>query len=505
MAFEKDGVKITTLHGSYFGRTVLKTSLSENELNPINLMRMLEDVLPTHFNNRKQIDYLIGVYRGNQDILNKTKLIRPEINNKVVENTSFHIVEFKKGYVYGDPIQYVQRGDSWRDEIDKLNKIMLNNDKHKKDLDLAEYQYIAGQSYRMVLPNKDENKPAVFYTLNPKDAGVVYSTSYDGEPMVAFYLSPKMNYSTKGLYYVLTVYTKKNVFVFKTNENANGDFTTELSLSYIRDEQPIQEVNPLGYIPIIEYPLNQNRLGLVELVLDMQNAINLITSNDLDDIEQYVNALMVFYNADFTTDEFKKMIEAGAVNLKSNADRGQQASAEILTNKLQHSETKVLFDRIYNNMLTIAGVPRMTEKTSSGDTGQARLVGEGWTMADQRAKQDELAFKASEKRFLDILLSILEQKPNTGLKNLKTSDIEIKFTRNKSDNLLTKTQALLQLKEANVDPYTAFNVVSLFSDSNEVVNASKAYHGEEGFWKQQEPSTNPTNDDTVIPNGSNQT
>ena len=247
--------------------------------------------------------------------------------------------------------------------------------------------------------------------------------------------------------------------------------------------------------------MNKSRLGVIELVKSILDALNKISSNDIDEIEQFVQSLLVLINADIDAEEYEKMLVLGAAKFVSNDDRGQKVDVKLLSNKLEHADTKVLYDRLYNNMLTIAGVPKMTDKSSSGDTGQARLVGEGWIMADERAKQDELSFKIGEKELLKIAIAICESKSETGIKKLRTSDIEIKFTRNKSDNILVKTQALLNLKSSQVSPEVAFNVIGLFSDSNEVVNKSVDFFGED-FWKVEEEQTQPNN--TVTENG-NQT
>ena len=122
-----------------------------------------------------------------------------------------------------------------------------------------------------------------------------------------------------------------------------------------------------------------------------------------------------------------------------------------------------------------------------GDTGQARLLGEGWTMADERAKQDELSFKKSEKQFLKLILNICKHKNK--IINLKISDIDIKFTRNKSDNLLVKTQGLMNMKQSQVSPDIAFAICGLFSDPNDVYTKSKKYFGED-FWKTESPIQN---------------
>lgn len=481
MAFED--TKTNELRYSYLiGRDVLKTSFSKDELNAETIKLILLDVLPTHFENRKEIDYLIGYYKGNQDILNKVKLVRPEINNKVIENNAYHLVEFKKSFVFGDPIQYVQRGDSEKTEIETLNNYMISNDKSSKDKDLAEDMYITGTGFRLIFANDDPKLPFVIYNANPKNANVVYSTGYDGSPVLCFYITEKIDYeNNKEIYYVITVYTEKEVFTFRTN-NKPFDTNNKLDLTIQEEFDEWKKVNWVGYLPIIEYPLNKSRLGLIELVKSILDTLNKISSNDIDAIEQYVQSLLVLYNIDIDTDDFKKMVAAGAILANSNKDRGQEGKIDLLKNELSHSETKVLFDRLYNNMLTIVGIPRMTDKASSGDTGQARLIGEGWSMADQKAKQDELSFKLSEKQLIRRALRICKQKTNTGISTLESSDIDIKFTRNKSDNMLVKAETLQLLKACQVAPEIAFEASQLFSDSSDSVKQSQAFFGDD-FWQ----------------------
>lgn len=105
-------------------------------------------------------------------------------------------------------------------------------------------------------------------------------------------------------------------------------------------------------------------------------------------------------------------------------------------------------------------------------------------MADERAKQDELSFKKSERQFLKLILRICKYKGK--LKTLKISDIDIKPTRMKSDNLLVKTQGLQNMKDAQVPPEIAFTICGLFSDPNDVYAKAKAYYGDD-FWKSESP------------------
>lgn len=53
---------------------------------------------------------LMRYEKGIQPLVRK-KIIRKEVNIKVSDNLANQITEFKLGYVWGQPITYVQRGN----------------------------------------------------------------------------------------------------------------------------------------------------------------------------------------------------------------------------------------------------------------------------------------------------------------------------------------------------------------------------------------------------------
>ena len=487
----------------FFGRRVLRYSLEKKDLTAEKIMEILPEVLREHEKNAREIDYLYRYYKGFQPILKKEKNVRPEINNKVLENHAFEIVEFKKAYVYGEPVQYVQKGEknseSVNPEISVINKFMESEDKSSKDKDLAEWQYICGTAYRWAdVDGQDDEDDAPFEisTPDPRRTFVVYSSGIKGEQLFSGHYSwfsknliSEDGHSYTSKYRIITIYTEDKMYKFKESFGVCELMQQNLPQIGIDDEKEKQvEAYPLlikGH-RIVEYPLNTARLGLIELVMSGLNALNRIKSDDLDGIDQFIQSLLVFVNQQIDVEDFKKLIEAGAIEVATQ-DPSKPADVKLLTSQLLHSETKIVTDDIYNNVLTICGIPRLNDKPSGGDTGQARLLGEGWTMADERAKQDELSFKKSERQFLKLILNIC--KHENQIKNLKISDIDIKFTRNKSDNLLVKTQGLMNMKQAQVTPEVAFTICGLFSDPNDVYAKSKKFFGED-FWKNENPIQN---------------
>lgn len=174
---------MTNTNRTLFGREVI--FCDEPEITRNNLLDVLTQALTVHQKNSNDIDYLYKYYRGKQPILQRTKQIRPEICNKIVENHAYEIVEFKKGYIFGEPVQYVRRGESIEeDHISLLNEYMFIADKAQKDKELAEWFLIGGTAYRMVLPSSemDPDIPFEIDTLDPRYAFVVYYNGFGKKP-----------------------------------------------------------------------------------------------------------------------------------------------------------------------------------------------------------------------------------------------------------------------------------------------------------------------------------
>lgn len=482
----------------FFGRRKLLSSYTKSEINENTLAEILPQVLREHEINANEIDYLYNYYKGKQPILDKTKIVRPEINNITLENHAFEIVEFKKSYVYGEPIQYVQKGEKEGEkinpEISLLNKFMESEDKSSLDKELAEWQYISGTAYRWVEVDKEDEEDEAPFEMSvpdPRRTFVVYNSGIKEYPLFSGYIS----YFTKNImtddqtpkvvnYREVTIYTDKYKYIFSEEEKQNEFKVMPQSIPISNDMVTAYPLEIPGQ-RIIEYPLNNSRLGLIELVMSDLEAINKIKSADLDGIDQFIQSLLVFVNQEIDLPTFKKLVANGAIQV-SSSDPNKPADVKLLTNQLTHTETKVVSDDRYESMLSIVGIPRLNHKASGGDTGQARLLGEGWTMADERAKQDELSFKKSERKMLKLVINICKYKTkdkDEKIENLKLSDIDIKFTRNKSDNLLVKTQGLMNMKDSQVPPEVAFVTCGLFSDPNDVYQKGKEYYGED-FWKQ---------------------
>lgn len=428
-----------------FGRTIITTA--EEEITPDNVVAVIQKAVEdVHNQNSDEIDYLYNYYKGDQPILERIKEIRPEINNMIVENRAKEIVDFKTGYLIGEPIQYIGKDDSISDKVQLLNDMMNAEDKDSKDSEIVEWQMICGTAFRMVLPDDSETNileeeelcPFEIYTLDPRQTFVVYSAGVDGKPMAGVYYVVDSNNDT---YY--SVYTNDSFYKLKNFE-----------------EIVERQANPLGRIPIIEYPANNARLGAFETVITMLDAINKIDSNRVDGIEQFIQSLIVCTNCKFDEDTTAgDMMQAGIVNLTSV--EGMEQKIQILSEQLNQSETQTLKDDLYDTVLTICSIPNRASNMA-GDTGIAVMYRNGWSSAEASAKKSELIFKKSEREFLKLALQIAS---TLGGPDLKFSDLDIKFTRRNYEDIATKVNTLVaMLNNDKIAPKLAFIYSNMFPD-----------------------------------------
>ena len=438
------------------GRKMIKSS--EKEVTVNNIVDILNAALVTHWRNRSEIRYLWKYYRGVQPILDRKKEVRPEINNIVIENRADEIVSFKSGYLMGEPLQYVARGegDDISEAINQLNDYVFTEEKASKDKELADFFHICGTAYRMILPdNKEEEDESPFeiYTLDPWNTFVVYENSLAKRPLL-------------GVTYV-------------TDEKGNITYSCYSKDEYfeIKNEKIItHESHVLGDIPIIEYPLNMARIGAFEVVITLLNAINTVDSNRVDGVEQFIQALMLFHNVDISSDDYAKLREQGAIKFR-DIDVNMRADVDYLINELKQGETQTLKDDLYQTILTITGMPSQADGNNSDSSNNgAVILRNGWQSAEARAKDTELMFKKSERIFLKIALNIC--KTLRGM-NLKVSNVDIKFTRRNYENILQKAQVLdTMLKNEKIHPQLAFTHSGMFTDSESAYKMSEEHYEE---------------------------
>ena len=169
-----------------FGRKALMSSYTE--INESNIEKAFAEIRSDFEANSMQCETLWKYYRGDQNILYRTKTKRPEICNRAVVNCPLEIVNFKSGYSFGEPVQYVCRASGEDEEISRrvadLNEFMYNAGKFGLDKELGDWLFTCGTAYRMIMSG-DDIQPFRIDTLDPRNTGVAYSADFGRAPVMA--------------------------------------------------------------------------------------------------------------------------------------------------------------------------------------------------------------------------------------------------------------------------------------------------------------------------------
>lgn len=433
------------------GRKTIYTEATE--IDASNVVQELEKALKVHAKNSADIDYLYNYYKGKQPILDRIKTVRPEINNKIVENRAYEIVSFKVGYLLDEPIQYVcQRGEAANfDGINLLNAFMEAENKATKDKELADWFTICGTAYRLLTVKQEQEEdeaPFNLYTLDPRYSFIVYSSGIDNKKMMGV---KYVKLSDNTILY--SVYT----------DNAYYEICEGKIIS--------SEFHSLGEVPMFEYQANMAKIGAFEMVLPLLDAINKVSSNRVDGVEQFIQGLLILKNLDLSVEEINQMGASGAIKIPIDS------VIEYLVSELDQTQTQKLVDHLYQTVLTICGMPNRNGGSSTSDTGTAVVMRDGWKVAENRAKDTELMFRKSEREFLKTVLFVVNTLSGT---EIKPSNIRIKFTRQNHENILEKTQVLAALLgTGKIHPKYAFELSGLFSEPDLACQESMQYESEQ--------------------------
>lgn len=436
-----------------FGRKVAKVNYEE--VTDENFFKILQEGISCLNWNKQVIKYLDDYKKGDCPARYRVKTIRDDINNKVIENRAWEIVQFKNAQTNAEPIQYIglRKEDAISKSVEKLNDYARVANKHKKDIDAGEWTSTVGMGYKAVQRTNNRLKPFRIISPSPMECIIVYSGITD-EPLLA--IQEREDENGQRLWQCFDSHFERIVQNGKLNQlivSNDGQVATKRLHMY-------------ADIPIVEFPNNKDRISDIELVIDLLDAINNYQSNRLDSVEQMVQAFFKFVNCDIDTETFEKMKKSGALCVKSNNGENK-ADVDILTINLNQADVQIAKDDIQQAINDILAIPSKQGNTG-GDTQGAVELRNGWDFAKSRAKIKDQYIIEAEMRLANVMLGLIKD-PNV---NITEFDFTAQIIHNPTDNLVARVNALSQLLACGVNPKIAMETVALWGDTEKAYQMS---------------------------------
>ena len=445
-----------------------KRIIIDSEINRQTIINILNKAWAIHQTNINDMKYLIEYYKGNQDIDNRETTYTSGINEKVTLNYAYSSVRDIIGYTFGKPAQLIQRKIKHRKDMEKIADILEYENSALADHETALLTAITGIGYLCTLPTEElysDYMPDVPVKINSLDNLTTFCVQ-----------SPKMGNPVilSCTYYS---YNKKTYFLCFTDEEiykieCDGKFSLNTNAKIVE-----QDINPIGLNPITMVQNNKFLMGDFEVAISVLNALNLIASDSVNDVENVIQSLLVIINAELNKENVDKVKKNRILELVGQV--GANVDAKFIYKQLDSLGIQNLREYFEEAYKTIIGIPdRKTRGGGGGETGDAVKLRDGWADIEIVARIKENYFKVAKKKQLAVIINIL-QKLNYISNKIKLVDLDVKFSRNKNDNLQTKAQSYATIiGTKTIAPEDALEMADMTTDVTEVITRGKAYWNE---------------------------
>ena len=451
----------------------IKIFTDQKEITRDNVLSVLRKAYSKHRINAAEIQYLFDYESGIQP-LPYQKIIRPEINIQTSDNIANYVTEFNKGYFWGTPLIYTQRGNKEHHDTDvdtdsfgisALNEMMINGVCiGRENQKLADFVEKSGIGHRIVDIKRDWSSEAYqssyvnVYTLDSRNTFCVY---YDGigQPKVM-----AVTYAKRSGRVYFSCFTKTKRFEIQ------GDNLEEFP-------------NIMGDIPIVEYERSVDRSGCFERQIDLMDNLNSMVSNFANDVAQKTQEIWWGNDIDFPTDpdtgEVIKPKSGQWLLTHSDSSGGTNQKIQPMSSTFDSSPTLSAITDTRNEILKRCFVPMQYSSEGGGSTGIASSISSGWDSAAVDADRKQQLIEGAAREELTLILkaiSLVDKKylpEDDPLRKIHCTDIDLKFTRRQNWDISTKANAYATLVSHGVHGRHALKVVNLFDDVEQVYLDSK--------------------------------
>ena len=417
------------------------------------------------------------------------------INNIVLVPDLKAMVDWKTGYVYGNPIKYAQSKTSETDDINYLNKYVRSACQRAVDKEVGKWAFATGVGYYFIEPkstkfNIENEAPYVVYHRESDSCTKVYSAFGSKEPLfdMLYTTYEEIKDGHKKEVKVLDIYFEDFLYTYEKGFGVtNWKRTNTQSRGFAKP------------LPLVEKRFNTDGIGIVSMGETLQNAVDNLLSNGLDNVEDIVNEIFVYKNvnlgktAEDQAENHRKMKKSGALVLNGGS-KDMPPSVDTISTKLSLSEVRELFAIIDAKFHSSLGVPmEMSNTNSGGTTKSGSEVANGYDNAYNRALDDINTMIVADTELLNKIMWICQNSVGNKINNLAPSEIEIKYSLNLTDNILTKTQSYVNLVQVGVPHTIALRLCKLSNDpeaEGKIIEEYAEKKAQKAFEQSQENQVN---------------
>ena len=289
-----------------------------------------------------------------------------KINNKVNNDFFGEIVDFKVGYFAGEPISYsysntdeaeeVTGGEKGVDEATKvITDFTTRNNMFGVDMETTKYASIYGYAGRLFYVDKEGNERVM--PIHGYETIILSDTDISEPEYAIRYFKSK---DIKGAEtWTVEFYDNKNITTFK------GDSLLSLAI-----EGEIKE-HLFDYCPLQGVANNKEHIGDAEKVLALIDDYDKVISDNSNEIESFVHAIMLTSILGKDVEETLKRAQAsGILNIPPvGATNTVSDPVKWVTKNINDAFTEHHLERTENNIYRFSRTPNLDDESFGSASG----------------------------------------------------------------------------------------------------------------------------------------
>lgn len=368
-------------------------------------------------------------YMGKHAIEDKKRIEDDAPNSKVVCNHAKDIADIATGYFMGNPITYTNTMEADIDPLLVAFDIAGIND---VDAENALEMSIFGAGYEYVYVKEDENTP-VSRNVAATNTFIITDDSIEERELAGVYYYKKVNAAENTAVYVAIVGTENYIYELNVLDS-------ESDVRQPVTEDPVEHF--FGGVPFIEFLNNKDGIGDFEQQIPLIDAYNTLMSDRVNDIEQFIDAILVIYGSILGEDEEETDEALKDLHKRKLLELSLDSKAEYLTRQLDQNGTEILRKAIKEDIYNFSHVPNFMDENFAGNTSgvamEYKLLG-----LEMLTKMKERYYRKGLRKRIALYANYMKMQAVS----VQAGSIIPEFTRSLPKNLVELAQIVVNLKD----------------------------------------------------------
>lgn len=395
---------------------------------------LIQKQIAKHNNMLQRYTYLENMYKGFHDIFKGPDKENWKPDNRLAVNFPRYITDTFTGYGYGVPIKVTHPDEKVNDAIQLFGR---QNEITDHEAEMVKKCCIYGHAFEFMYQN--EQHETKVSSISPKELFVVYDDKLSQRALFAVRYGVHPQSSDKAGKTYGEVYTRDFIYRF--------------------EDKKVQEAeeNPYGFIPCVEWRLNDERMGLFEPITGLVETYNATLGEKANDVDAFAEAYLAILGAELDDDGVRHIRDNRIINLYGT-DNAKDILIQFLQKPTADGTQENLLNRLETLIYQISMVANISDESFGNATSGVSLAYKLQAMSNLALTFDRKIEKSLRKRYkIFCTLATNVHDP------LAYQDIEIKTTRNIPVNTQNEAQIASTLQGV-VSKETQLSVLSIVPD-----------------------------------------